>query len=344
MTAKAPLNKRETDMSVSITVENVNRKFGAVEALQDINLHINEGEFVCLLGPSGCGKSTLLRLIAGLDLPTGGRIKLAGKDAAFIPPSKRNFGIVFQSYALFPNLTAFENVAYGLRNKKMSRKNITEIVDRHFDMIKLSYAKNRYPAQLSGGEQQRVALARALVQSPDFLLLDEPLSALDAKVRAELRKEICRIQKQLNVTTIMVTHDQEEALTMADRIIVMNKARIMQSGSPQEVYEQPVNQFVADFIGSINFINEDNKNLLAVRPENIYLSLEHDNSALRAELSDVEFRGAFLRVLAKVTHVNRHDILMIDIPFREAKSLGLETGKIVYIRLPEDDLISVAAS
>jgi len=329
-------------MSVSITVENVNRQFGTVEALKDINLHIGEGEFVCLLGPSGCGKSTLLRLVAGLDLPTDGRILIAGKDATFIPPSKRNFGIVFQSYALFPNLTAFENVAYGLRNKKIPRKNITDIVDRHFAMIKLSDAKSRYPAQLSGGEQQRVALARALVQSPDFLLLDEPLSALDAKVRAELRKEICRIQKELRVTTIMVTHDQEEALTMADRIIVMNRARIMQSGSPREVYEKPDNQFVADFIGSINFFSEDTA-ILAVRPENIDLSLEYDNSALRAELLDIEFRGSFLRVVAQVIHVNRHDIFMIDIPFREAKKLRLETGKIVYIQLPKDDLINVAA-
>ena len=329
-------------MSVSITVENVNKKFKTVEALRDINLHINEGEFVCLLGPSGCGKSTLLRLIAGLDTPNGGKILLAGKDATFMSPSKRNFGIVFQSYALFPNLTAFENVAYGLRNKKISQKNINEIVDRHFDMIKLSDARERYPAQLSGGEQQRVALARALVQSPDFLLLDEPLSALDAKVRAELRREICRIQRELNMTTIMVTHDQEEALTMADRIIVMNKAMIMQSGIPQEIYEKPVNQFVADFVGSINFIDRD-MDTMAVRPENIGLSLEYNKSALRAELSDIEFRGPFMRVIAKVDHVNRHESLMIDVPFREAKKLGLEMGKAVYVNLPEDELINVEA-
>jgi iron(III) transport system ATP-binding protein len=329
-------------LSVSISIENINRKFGAVEALKDINLHIEKGEFVCLLGPSGCGKSTLLRLIAGLDMPTGGKILLDGEDATFVPPSKRNFGIVFQSYALFPNLNAFENVAYGLKNKKISSKNIMVTVDEIFKMIKLSDAKKRYPAQLSGGEQQRVALARALVQSPGFLLLDEPLSALDAKVRLELRKEICRIQRELNITTIMVTHDQEEALTMADRIVVMNKAQIMQSGTPQEIYDKPVNHFVADFVGSINFIKNESE-ILAVRPENISLSMEYDKSALRAELSDVEFRGSFLRVTANVNHVSRHDKLMIDIPFREAKNLGLETGKSVYVRLPEEGLINVEA-
>ena len=329
-------------LSVSITVENVNKKFKTVEALKNINLHINKGEFVCLLGPSGCGKSTLLRLIAGLDAPTDGKVFLNEEDATYILPSKRNFGIVFQSYALFPNLTAFENVAYGLRNKKIAKKTITDIVDKHFAMIRLSDAKNRYPAQLSGGEQQRVALARALVQSPDFLLLDEPLSALDAKVRAELRKEIRRIQRSLNITTIMVTHDQEEALTMADRIIVMNKARIMQSGAPQEIYERPANQFVADFVGSINFINRE-KATLAVRPENIGLSLEHDHSTFSAVLSDIEFRGSFLRVTARLNHAIWVEDLMIDVPLREAKRLGLVAGKNIYIRLPEDDLINVEA-
>ena len=164
---------------------------------------------------------------------------------------------MFQSYALFPNLSAFENVAYGLRNKKMKSKDIQERVDRLFEMIKLTSAKDRLPSQMSGGEQQRVALARALATEPDFLLLDEPLSALDAKVRISLRKEICNIQKELNLTTIMVTHDQDEALTMADRIVVMNKAVVMQEGTPEEIYEHPENPFVADFIGSINFIDKE---------------------------------------------------------------------------------------
>ena len=216
-------------MSTEISVKDISKKYGNTEVLSDINLDIKKGEFVCLLGPSGCGKSTLLRLIAGLDAPTTGKVFLGGKDATNLPASKRNFGIVFQSYALFPNLSAFENIAYGLRNKKLSTLQINERVDYLFDMIHLTDAKSRFPAQLSGGEQQRVALGRALAVDPDFLLLDEPLSALDAKVRLKLRRQICKIQKELKLTTIMVTHDQDEALTMADRIIVMNRAMIMQS-------------------------------------------------------------------------------------------------------------------
>lgn len=243
-------------MSASLKISNVSKVFDKNVALNNVSLDIQAGEFVCLLGPSGCGKSTLLRLIAGLDHPSSGRIFIGERDVTNLPPSRRNFGIMFQSYALFPNLTAFENVAYGLRNKKIRTKDIEERVNRLFDMIKLSHAKNRLPSQMSGGEQQRVALARALATEPDFLLLDEPLSALDAKVRLSLRKEICNIQKALKLTTIMVTHDQDEALTMGDRIIVMNKAVVMQSGTPEEIYEKPKNPFVADFIGSINFIDE----------------------------------------------------------------------------------------
>ena len=246
-------------MSVSLKVSDVSKVFEKNVALNNVNLEIQAGEFVCLLGPSGCGKSTLLRLIAGLDRPTSGQIYVGNREVTNLPPSRRNFGIMFQSYALFPNLTAYENVAYGLRNKRMKKSDIDARVNRLFDMIRLSHAKNRLPAQMSGGEQQRVALARALATEPDFLLLDEPLSALDAKVRLSLRKEICNIQKEMKLTTIMVTHDQDEALTMADRIVVMNKSVIMQSGTPEEIYEHPENPFVADFIGSINFIDAEKK-------------------------------------------------------------------------------------
>ena len=232
-------------MSVSLKISNVSKVFDKNVALNNVNLDIQAGEFICLLGPSGCGKSTLLRIIAGLEQPSEGKVYIGDRDVTNLPPSRRNFGIMFQSYALFPNLSAFENVAYGLRNKKMKTRDIEERVNRLFDMIKLSNAKNRLPSEMSGGEQQRVALARALATEPDFLLLDEPLSALDAKVRISLRKEICNIQKELKLTTIMVTHDQDEALTMADRIIVMNKAVVMQSGTPEEIYEKPENQFVA---------------------------------------------------------------------------------------------------
>ncbi len=329
--------------NTAISVKNISKRYGNTEVLKGINLDIQKGEFICLLGPSGCGKSTLLRLIAGLDTPTTGTVYLDGKDATYLPAAKRNFGIVFQSYALFPNLSAFDNVAYGLKNKKLDTRNINETVDRLFEMIHLSDAKSRFPSQLSGGEQQRVALARALAVNPDFLLLDEPLSALDAKVRIKLRRQICEIQRELGLTTIMVTHDQDEALTMADRIIVMNKARIMQSGSPEEIYAKPANQFVADFIGSINFIKkQDTSSIQAVRPENIRVSSEHSEDSLHAKIVDIEFRGAFCRLSAKVNHINDDTEFMIDMPYSELNRLGLESGKDIYIDLPKEKLLHFA--
>lgn len=330
-------------MNTAISVKNIFKKYGTNEVLKDITLDIKKGEFVCLLGPSGCGKSTLLRIIAGLDMPTSGAVYLGGKDATGLPAAQRNFGIVFQSYALFPNLTAFENVAYGLRNKKFDARALNERVDYLFDMIHLSDAKSRYPSQLSGGEQQRVALARALAVNPDFLLLDEPLSALDAKVRIKLRRQICEIQRELGLTTIMVTHDQDEALTMADRIIVMNKAQIMQSGTPEEIYERPSSRFVADFIGSINFMDKkDDAEALAIRPENIRISTVNEPDALHARLTDIEFRGAFCRLSAKVIHVNDASELMIDMPYSELHKLELCDGKEVYINLPKEKLLHFA--
>ncbi len=220
---------------------------------QTFHSTINEGEFVCFLGPSGCGKTTLLRAIAGLDPQTSGTIHQAGRDISALPPSQRDFGIVFQSYALFPNLTVAKNVGYGLENRKMKRADIDKRVAELLATVGLSDQAAKYPSQLSGGQQQRVALARALATSPGLLLLDEPLSALDAKVRVHLRKEIKDLQNRLNVTTIMVTHDQEEALTMADRIVVMKSGLIEQVGTPAEIYGEPVNRFVADFIGTMNF-------------------------------------------------------------------------------------------
>lgn len=328
-------------MSSAIRTEHVCKRYGQNTVLNDINIDIKEGEFVCLLGPSGCGKSTLLRLIAGLDSPSEGKIFLSGKDATNLPPSKRNFGIMFQSYALFPNLTAFENVAYGLRNRKMPNRTITDIVDRYFDMVGLSDKKDRYPAQMSGGEQQRVALARALAISPNFLLLDEPLSALDAKVRIKLRREICRIQKELHLTTIMVTHDQDEALTMADRIIVMNKAQVMQTGTPQEIYEHPDNRFVADFIGAINFYRDfhDETSLCAVRPENITVDTQSESGRLRAELTAMEFRGSFYRLTAVLTNVQRRDEMLIDLPYSEVQEKGLQVGSIVFLSMEPQQVL-----
>jgi len=237
-----------------LRIQGLTKQFGAFTALGDISLEIAEGEFVCFLGPSGCGKTTLLRAIAGLDIQTAGRIEQGGRDISALPPSRRDFGIVFQSYALFPNLTAAQNVAYGLSHARARRVAVAGRVRELLEMVGLSEHGRKYPAQLSGGQQQRVALARALATSPGLLLLDEPLSALDAKVRVHLRHEIKQLQRQLGVTTIMVTHDQEEALTMADRIVVMRDGAIEQVGTPLEIYREPASPFVADFIGVMNFI------------------------------------------------------------------------------------------
>ncbi len=237
-----------------LKIRDVTKSFGGFLALKDISLDVDDGEFVCFLGPSGCGKTTFLRAIAGLDIQTSGTIEQAGRDISDLPPSERDFGIVFQSYALFPNLTVRRNIAYGLENRRMGRKEIAARVDELLDLVGLPDQGDKYPAQLSGGQQQRIALARAIATSPGLLLLDEPLSALDAKVRLRLRHEIKDLQNRLGVTTVMVTHDQEEALTMADRIVVMNQGVIEQVGTPEEVYRQPATAFVADFIGKMNFV------------------------------------------------------------------------------------------
>lgn len=315
-----------------------------------MSLDIRPGEFVCLLGPSGCGKSSLLRIIAGLDRPDEGSVYINDRNVTRLPPQRRNFGIMFQSYALFPNLTAFENVAYGLRNKKIKTRDADERVNRLFEMIKLSNAKNKLPAQMSGGEQQRVALARALATEPDFLLLDEPLSALDAKVRLSLRKQICAIQREMGLTTIMVIHDQEEALTMADRIVVMNKAEVMQCGTPEEVYQTPENPFVADFIGSINFISkrkdhiyqaDDDSGVFAIRPEKIHLRKQPEENSVRGVIEDIEFRGSFYRVSAVIRHVARRDTsICVDVPFMQAKKMKLTAGETVYLQWPEEEMLS----
>ena len=237
-----------------LRIERLAKKFGGFTALDDISLDVHEGEFVCFLGPSGCGKTTLLRAIAGLDVQTAGMVEQAGADISALPPSERDFGIVFQSYALFPNMTVTRNVAYGLESQGRSRSEIRDRVRELLALVGLPDQGDKYPAQLSGGQQQRIALARAIATSPGLLLLDEPLSALDAKVRARLRYEVKALQRRLGITTIMVTHDQEEALTMADRIVVMNDGVIEQAGAPTEIYSEPASVFVADFIGIMNFI------------------------------------------------------------------------------------------
>ncbi|MFY9512660.1 MAG: putative 2-aminoethylphosphonate ABC transporter ATP-binding protein [Rubrivivax sp.] len=232
----------------------IEKRFGSFTALKGVDLEIEKGEFVCFLGPSGCGKTTLLRIVAGLEAQSAGTLHQGGRDISRLPPAQRDYGIVFQSYALFPNLSVADNVSYGLVNRKVPRTEMHTRVAELLRLVGLPGSEAKFPAQLSGGQQQRIALARALATSPGLLLLDEPLSALDAIVRVHLRQEIRSLQRKLGVTTIMVTHDQEEALAVADRIVVMNEGRIEQVGSPMQVYRDPATPFVADFVGRINVL------------------------------------------------------------------------------------------
>lgn len=323
-----------------MVIENISKKFGTFTALNQINFSMEKKEFVCLLGPSGCGKTTLLRIIGGLEKPSQGKIILEGRDVTSLPPSHRNFGIVFQSYALFPNMTAYENVAYGLKGRHMLKKEIDEKVKESLALVGLESVKNRYPSQISGGQQQRIALARALALSPSFLLLDEPLSALDAKVRTKLRSEIRNLQEKVGVTTIMVTHDQEEAITMADKIVVMNNACIEQIGSPQEIYERPKTPFVADFIGSINFVENDR--LIAIRPEHIRILGEDDWSGKKAVVQHAEFYGAFYRIRLKLMEEGEElgsSFLTVDVPANVVKHRGIEQNMILPVELPQDRIL-----
>ncbi|MEZ8825407.1 putative 2-aminoethylphosphonate ABC transporter ATP-binding protein [Vibrio amylolyticus] len=353
-----------------LNIENLVKKFGAFAALKQISLSIQQGEFVCFLGPSGCGKTTLLRAIAGLDLPTSGQIHQDGKETTFLPPEKRDFGIVFQSYALFPNLTVQENIAIGLKNKGLSNSQAFKEVEYWLDMIGLPTSGEKYPNQLSGGQQQRVALARALALSPGMLLLDEPLSALDAKVRIHLREEICKLQRKLGITTVMVTHDQDEALSMADRIVVMNHGVIEQVGTPKEIYQRPNSRFVAEFVGSMNFIEMSvatqsqvrisesllplpevtNRQMqvgdrldLAVRPEAIRF-VEDSLKGLPVRILSQEFLGAFSRIECHLLGDVSERTILVDISAKQAHSHELVVGEIKHIQLPSERLLVYPAA
>jgi len=347
-----------------LRIEELSKRFGAFTALSGVSLDIHAGEFVCFLGPSGCGKTTLLRAIAGLDVQSEGRIEQAGVDVSVLPPSQRDFGIVFQSYALFPNMTVRRNVAYGLENTRRPKAEVQARVEELLELVGLPEQGDKYPAQLSGGQQQRVALARALAISPGLLLLDEPLSALDARVRARLRHEVKALQRRLGVTTIMVTHDQEEALTMADRIVVMNRGTIEQIGTPVEVYREPATAFVADFIGTMNFLearvqgeglrlgelllafdagglDDDETVIMAIRPEDVALHRVHGDDApgtpVPATIEYVEFLGAFARVSLALDTGGAHRVLA-DVPTAHARELALEEGTRVAVALSGDDV------
>src|ERR1043166_1778629 len=237
-----------------LTLSNVSKQFADTYAVQDFNLDVDKGGVISFLGPSGCGKTTTLRMVAGFEIPTTGKITLGGKDITEKAPNQRNVGMVFQSYALFPNLTVAQNIGFGLRVRKVSEPDIKERVKEMISLVNLEKHADKYPFQLSGGQQQRVSLARALAIRPDVLLLDEPLSHLDAKLRQEVRVEIRELQRHLGLTTVMVTHDQEEALTMADRLVVMSEGSVRQIGSQQDLYERPADRFVAGFVGRSTFL------------------------------------------------------------------------------------------
>ena len=311
-----------------IELSHVRKEFAGTTAVEDFNLSAEQGEFISFLGPSGCGKTTTLRMVAGFEQPTSGTISIADQDMTFVAPNKRKVGMVFQSYALFPNMTAAENIGYGL---KVTGKPAVEIKARVAEMLALIHLEeqhSRYPYQLSGGQQQRVALARALAIHPKVLLLDEPLSALDAKIRVELRQEIRRIQQALGITTIYVTHDQEEALSLSDRVVVMSQGRIEQVGAPFEIYNFPATEFVASFVGQLNLIPvmlinpveklvkldghivhagrisdkfSNEKPRLAVRPEELRPGHAAGHNNLCGKVESINYLGSIVRVRVELS-------------------------------------------
>jgi iron(III) transport system ATP-binding protein len=346
-----------------LMIRNVTKRFGSFTALDNVSLDIYRGEFVSFLGPSGCGKTTLLRAISGLDIQNSGVIEQDGHDISRLPVGKRDFGIVFQSYALFPNLTVRDNVAYGLASEGMPRAEITKRVTELLTLVGLPEQAAKYPIQLSGGQQQRVALARALALSPGLLLLDEPLSALDARVRARLRGEIRDLQGRLGITTIMVTHDQEEALTMSDRIVVMNSGRIEQVGTPDEIYDRPATPFVADFVGRMNFLDGrilDDTRIevrgatltiadairfdrgtpvtVCLRPEDVVVNgLDGQPiNRLDMQIGVMEFVGSHFSTVLHAHGTNLN--VTADLSMNDVRSLGLAAGRSIPVQLPPDRL------
>lgn len=351
---------------VTLSIRNLVKVFGSkhgqVQALDDVSLDIREGELFTLLGPSGCGKTTTLRCIAGFEKPSGGSIDFLGRDYTAIPPFRRNIGMVFQSYALFPHMSIFENVAYGLRIRKIPKKEIEERVGRIIQLVGLETTQKRKPSELSGGQQQRIALARALVYDPELLLLDEPLSNLDAKLRVYMREEIRRIQQQARVTTIYVTHDQEEALSISDRIAVMHDGKVSQVGPPDEIYENPNSIRVADFIGQANFLDCAVKNnwatvltftsgeeivletdsdsihsfphqegILFVRPEQMQVTAAADQAnTLKGEVKVILYLGSVVRYFVEIFLKTTPQEILVD---QDRRVGGVRVGDPVAVKL-----------
>ncbi|HWD15550.1 MAG TPA: ATP-binding cassette domain-containing protein [Casimicrobiaceae bacterium] len=320
-----------------LTLRGIRKSFDGLVALDDVSLDVDAGEFVCFLGPSGCGKTTLLRIIAGLEAADTADIRIAERNLADIPARERNFGIVFQSYSLFPNMTVARNIAYGLECRKWARGDVRARVDEMLALVNLADHAGKLPHQLSGGQQQRVAIARAIAPNPAVLLLDEPLSALDAKVREELRAEIKDLQSRLRITTIMVTHDQHEAMEVADRIVVMNQGRIEQTGRPVELYERPANRFVAAFVGRMNVMRDVHGHRVAgIRPEHVELvnGSGGNGDCRTARVARAVFLGSITRATLDVDG----QTLTIELPGRRDE---LVPGRDVAIRIPPAALLQL---
>ncbi len=289
----------------NIIIKKISHSYDTEKVLDNINLSIQEGEFFTLLGPSGCGKTTLLRILAGFIDPTEGNIFIGEKDITKISPEKRNMGVVFQNYALFPNLTVRENIAYGLKVRKLPKQTIREKCDYYMELAGLTEYENRRIHELSGGQQQRVAIARALVLEPQMLLLDEPMSNLDVALRVKMREEIRAIQKKIGITTLFITHDQQEALAVSDKIAVMKDGEVLQVGTPREIYNEPNQEFVANFVGVSNKINGR-----FIRPENLKLSRE-DKSGLPVTVTGVRFGGMYYEYTVK-TESEEYRVLEVN--------------------------------
>jgi sulfate transport system ATP-binding protein len=332
---------------MSIEIDNINKQFGSFAALKDVSLLIPSGELVALLGPSGSGKTTLLRIIAGLETADAGRILFNGEDTTQSHVRERQVGFVFQHYALFRHLTVFENIAFGLRVRpRATRPSKDEISDKVMELLRLVQLEGmakRYPGQLSGGQRQRIALARALAVEPQVLLLDEPFGALDAQVRAELRRWLRKLHDEIHVTSVFVTHDQEEALEVADRIVVMNKGRIEQAGTPDQVYEHPANPFVLNFLGNVNLFHgrlnqpgvgqqENNDNAVAyVRSHDIEIERSQvDATALRAEVKHIQKLGPAVRVTLAID--GNGEFVEAELTRDVFQTLGLQQGESVFVR------------
>jgi putative spermidine/putrescine transport system ATP-binding protein len=340
-----------------VEIRDMTKTYNNNKVLNQVSLSVAEGEFVTLLGPSGCGKSTLLRALAGLNDIDNGTITVGGKDITHLPPKRRNIGMVFQSYALFPNMTAYDNIAFGLKMEGLSKAEIRPLVEEMIALIDLKGKENSYPDQLSGGQQQRVALARSLVKKPAVLLLDEPLSALDAKIRRTIRTEIRHIQRRLKMTTIFVTHDQEEALTISDRIFVMNHGNIEQEGTPQEIYTSPRSEYVARFIGNYNVWSRDQLQglpfegvpnggeIFAVRPEAIVLA-DPEESSSAGELITAVGTITMTTVLGNVIRfeVNVAGLIVTVDTLHEQSVHKLRNGSFVKLFIPHTEWKSIKKS